>query len=81
MNMVIKCVWPILLPTREIHLENDIESLCGFCDTLRLEHFATAPEMFSREGRVAVWATLWSTRCVGEFTTLFSCFHNLTVGN
>lgn len=40
--------------------------------------------MFSRdaaEGRVAVWATLWSTRCVGEFTTLFSCFHNLTVGN
>lgn len=34
MNMVIKCVWPILLPTREIHLENDIESLCGFCDTL-----------------------------------------------
>lgn len=29
----------------------------------------------------AVWATLWSTRCVGEFTTLFSCFHNLTVGN
>lgn len=37
--------------------------------------------MFSREGRVAVWATLWSARCVGEFTTLFSCFHNLTVGN